>query len=358
MNDRESAQRRIDDLRAYGREAARLEAEGVVTLTSADRERVAGHHAALIAAYARDFDVDADPRGRRLSLGMRAASFLGAIAFAASVFFALRQFWGHLGDAAQVAILAGGSLASLAATLAVRTRDTTGYFTNLVAMVAFACFVLNVALVGRAFNLTPSDTALLVWAVYAFLLAYACDSRLLLAAGIACLMGWIAARAGAWRGVYWIDLGERPENFFPAAIALLCVPAFVAAARRPGFAPVYRVLGLIALLLPVLVLSFWGRLSYIDAPASAIESGYQFAGFALAAATVWLGARRDWSDVFHTGVTFFVLFLYTKFFTWWWDVLPKWLFFLIVGASALAVLFVLRRLRRAPPTAAAAGGGS
>jgi hypothetical protein len=33
----------------------------------------------------------------------------------------------------------------------------------------------------------------------------------------------------------------------------------------------------------------------------------------------------------NTGITFFVIFLYTKFFDWWWDALPKWLFFLLLA---------------------------
>ena len=47
------------------------------------------------------------------------------------------------------------------------------------------------------------------------------------------------------------------------------------------------------------------------------------------------------------GITFFVIFLYTKFFDWWWDALPKWLFFLLLALSAILILLVLKRLRRA-----------
>ena len=35
----------------------------------------------------------------------------------------------------------------------------------------------------------------------------------------------------------------------------------------------------------------------------------------------------------NTGVVFFVIFLYTKFYDWWWDLLPKYLFFLILGLT-------------------------
>jgi len=43
----------------------------------------------------------------------------------------------------------------------------------------------------------------------------------------------------------------------------------------------------------------------------------------------------------------FCIFLYTKFFDWWWEVMPKYLFFLVLGLCAVLILLVLRRLRRA-----------
>jgi uncharacterized membrane protein len=48
----------------------------------------------------------------------------------------------------------------------------------------------------------------------------------------------------------------------------------------------------------------------------------------------------------NTGNVFFVIFLYTKFYDWWWDVLPKYLFFLIVGLTALLFLVVFKRFRK------------
>ena len=48
----------------------------------------------------------------------------------------------------------------------------------------------------------------------------------------------------------------------------------------------------------------------------------------------------------NTGVTFFVIFIYTKFFDWWWDVMPKYLFFLVLGLVAILSLVILKRLRK------------
>lgn len=344
---RNAAQRRADQIRIFRHELDQLAAEGVLRLDDAQQRELAAHHDALLSRLAQSFDVDIDARSRQLSWGMRIASFLGALALAASVFFLFRQFWGAFSEEVQVGILVAASLATFGATMIVRARDATGYFTKLSAMVAFACFVLNVVMIGQIFNITPSDNALLPWAAYGLLLAYLCDLRLLLAAGLACLIAFMAARVGTWSGIYWIHFGERPENFLPAAVVLFALPQFVRHQRYEQFPAVYRLVGLLAFFVPVLILSHWGRGSYLDWPASMIEGSYQLAGFLFSALAIWLGLRRQWTETANAGVVFFVIFLYTKFYDWWWELLPKYLFFLILGLTAVLVLLVMKRLRRA-----------
>jgi uncharacterized membrane protein len=342
---RPEAQQRADEIRTFASELARLEREGVLALTDAQRRAVADHHRGLLAQYARSFDIDRDVQSKQLSLGMRVASFLGALALAASVFFLFYQFWGLFPTAAQVGILLVAAFGAFAATYVVQGRDSTGYFTKLAAMVAFACFVLDIAMLGQIFDITPSDKALLPWAAFALLLAYACDLRLLLAAGILCIVAFVSARTGTWSGMYWLYFGERPENFFPAAIAMFLVPQLLDHRRFHGFGAIYRVFGLLTLFLPMLVLANWGEISYLDFDRKPIQGFYQILGFAGTAAAMWLGARRHWPEVVNTGLTFFVIFLYTKFYDWWWEIMPKYLFFLVIGLSAVLLLVVFKRLR-------------
>jgi uncharacterized membrane protein len=355
---RAEAQQEADDIQAFARVLARLEHAGVISLPEEQRRKLADYREEMLGVLARSFDVDRDSRGRQLTRGMRLASLLGALAFAASVFFLFHRFWGLLDPAPQAAILAAASLGTLALTAWLKAIDATGYFTRLAALVAFACLVLNVAMFGDIFNITPSDKALLVFAAYGLLLAYACDLRLLLVAGLACITAFIAARAGELGGLYWLDFGERPENFYPAAAAMLATPSFVSQARYGGFAQIYRVFGLLALFLPMLVLAHWGDGSYLDAAADTVQHLYQVLGFALSAAAVWLGLRRQWPEVVNTATTFFIVFLFTKFYDWWWDVIPKYLFFLVLGLTALLALLVLRRVRTAVPPGARAAPGA
>lgn len=340
-----TAQQRADQINAFNHELTELTREQILSLNPEQQAAIDNYHQDLLNQFRSDFDIDHSQHEKQLSIGMRIASFLGALAMAASVFFLFYQFWGRLGTASQVAILSGASIVSFIATVIVAGKDGSGYFTKLVGLVAFACFVLNIAMFGQIFNITPTDNALLVWAALALLLAYAYDVRLLQVAGVLCIIALVSARVGAWSGMYWIHFGERPENFMPVAILLFFLPQWFNHQRFSGFALSYRVFGIVALLLPILVLSNWGYGSYLNTDPDIVEGGYQLAGFALSGALIWYGIRRGWGHVVNTGVTFFVIFIYTKFFDWWWDVMPKYLFFLVLGLASILCLVILKRLR-------------
>ena len=341
---RVEAQMRVEEIRAFALELARLETAQVVSLSDEQHRSIEDHHQSVIAALSQQFDIDRDTRSKQLSLGMRITSLLGAIALAASVFFLFYQFWGRLSTVVQTTTLIGASGLTYGAMLWIRTKDDSGYFTKLAALVAFTCFLLNIQMVGEIFNITPSDRALLPWAAYASLLAYMFDLRLLLAVGLLCITAFIAARAGEFRGLYWLDFGERPENFFPAALVMFITP-LLKHLRYAGFAQTYRLMGLLAFFLPMLVLSQWGEGSYLALQPQSIEHLYQTLGFLATGAATALGIRKHWPDVVNTSVTFFIVFLYTKFYDWWWEIMPKYLFFLMLGLTALLTLFILRRLR-------------
>ncbi len=344
---RGEVQQRVDDIHAFRRELERLDREGVSALADDARRKVRIHHDALLDRFSGRHDIDTSAQARQLSLGLRIASFLGALALAASVFFLFNQFWALLPEPAQVAVLFSASLITLGVTVWLHGHEASGYFTKLSALVAFACFVLNLVLLGDTFNITPSDKALLPWAAFALLLAYTCELRLLLVAGLLCATAFVAARVGAWGGLYWPSVGERPENFFPMAGAMFMLPWCLPDRRRAGFDATWRLTALLTLFLPMLVLGHWGEGSYLPFDGHAVEAFYQALGLVAAGALAWLGVRRGWPEVMNTAVVFFVVFLYTKFFGWWWHVMPKYLFFMVIGLSAVLVILVLKRLRAA-----------
>ena len=52
---RTDAQQRADDIRVFAEELARLEREGLLALTDAQREAVANHHRGLLAQFAQAY---------------------------------------------------------------------------------------------------------------------------------------------------------------------------------------------------------------------------------------------------------------------------------------------------------------
>jgi uncharacterized membrane protein len=344
IGNKDEAQKRVDQVNAFTSELARLEKEDVLLLTYEQRERVDRYHAETLNRLARQFDVDVNPASKQMSLGMRVVSFLGALALSAAVFFFFYRFWGVLSTSAQASILICAPLVLLAGVEFTARREKTLYFTSLISLVAFTAFILDLSMLGQIFTIIPTQNAFLAWGAFALILAYTYRLRLMLVAGLACLMGYLAATMGTWSGVYWISFGERPENFIASGI-LLFAAAFIPIRKQEEFASTYRLFGLLVVLTAVLILSHWGIASYLLLPVKQVEHFYQIAGFVLSGFAIWLGIKQRWPVITNLGSTFFVIFLYTKLFDWWWELLPKYLFFLVIGAIALMLLIILKKLR-------------
>lgn len=343
---KDDAQARVDRINGFKQELAQLEEENILRLSDDDRQKVNSYHEGLLKQLASQFDVDTTRAQKQMSWGMRIISFLGAAAISAAVFFFFYQFWGFLSVPIQVGILtAGPILISLGVEAAAR-KEKTLYFAAIIGLVAFATFVLNLSMFGQIFNITPAQNAFLAWALFAFILAYTYGLRILLVAGIISLIGYLSATVGTWSGCYWLGFGERPENFIVAGLALFGM-SFIPHRSSYDFPPLYRVFGLLTVFIAVLILANWGSISYlaIHIQPKTISNLYQVIGFLAAGLTIWLGISKHWSGVTNLGSTFFAMFLYTKFYDWWWHWMPKFLFFLVLGLVAVLLLLVLKRLR-------------
>jgi len=338
------AQKRADRINDFNAELVQLEQDEILVLTAAQREKVLAYHAEILRRLTREFDIDTSSTAKQMSLGMRIVSFLGALALSAAIFFFFYRYWGVLHTVTQVAILAGAPIALLAGVEFAARRESTLYFASLISLVAFTAFILDLTMLGQIFSVTPTQNAFVAWGAFALTLAYAYRLRLLLVAGLICILGYLAATVGTWCGIYWLSFGERPENFIITGL-LIFAAAFIPGDRQREFAATYRIFALLTILLSVLILSHWGAGSYLLLEAKTVEHLYQVAGFLLSAAVILLGIRKRWEGVTNLGSTFFVIFLYTKLFDWWWDWLPKYLFFLLLGGIALALLITLKKMR-------------
>jgi hypothetical protein len=324
-----------------------LKRAGLLRISEEELRAVDGHHDRVLRDLVQLFDVDVSERGKQLSLGMRAVSFLGAFAFAASVYYFFYQTWGIISTPLQIGILGGAPIATLFLTAAVARRERSGYFTLMSGLVAFACLVVNTSLLENTFNLAPSPLPLLAWGVFALILAYGYRLRLLLVVGLVVLSAFLAATLLHWTGGSWPSYLMRPEGFFPGGLVLLALALLPHRRQRTGFGPVYCVLGIVFLVAPTVLLGMFGSLSYLAIDERPIEITYQLLGFAMSAATIWLGIARRWKEVVYTGTFFFVALLFLEFVNWWWAWMPKYLFFLIVALTSVAVMIGLKRLRTA-----------
>ena len=338
------AQQRTDQVLAFRGELEALRKEQVLALDPLQEQAVRRYHHRLLNHLAAGFDIDTSSRQKQLSLGMGITSSLGAMGLAASVFFFYFQYWGVLDTKTQVTALVSMPFIGMLLTMVAARWEPSGYFAKLFALITLVCFVLDLSMLGQIFNIAPKPQAMLIWGSFAALLAYGVQSRFMLAMAMLCIAGYLSAQAATWSGCYWITFGQRPETFFPAALLLFLV-SLVPHRWYPGFSALYRIFSLLFFFLPVLVLSNWGEVSYLDLEPNLVEMSYQVVGFVVAGAMIGLGIYRGWPEVVNTANSFFTLLLYTKFYDWLWEWLPKYQFFLLVGLTAILMLLILKRIR-------------
>ncbi len=344
---RQEAQARARQIDAFRRELGELDREGVLRLDAGERERVERHHAALLAELADRFDVDRGESESQLSLGMRIAALLGALALSAGLVLFFYRVWGLLGTPSQVAILAAVPLLALVAVEAAARRERTLYVASVLALLAGAAFVLDLSALGAIFNMAPSPWVLLPWAAFALALAYTYGLRLMLAAGLLLALGLANALVAHAAGIAWAASAARPEPFLVLGAAVFAGSFTALAGRREGFAETWRLVGALSLLLPILFLSVWTTVfSYHLLPETVLRLLYDSGGFVLPVAAIWTGIRRGWPWVVRLSTAFLVVFTYAKCFDWWWELLPRYLFFLVLGALAVGAIVLMGRLRR------------
>ena len=342
---KKEAQQRVDRIHAFRRELDQLALEEALVLDGERRARLDAHLDRTLADLARRFDVDVSDSQKKMSLAMRIASALGGLALCAAVFLFFYRYWGWINTPTQVAILVAVPILCLIAAEWAAPREKTLYYTSLIVLVALAAFVLNLTVLGSIFNIAPTAKALLAWGALAVILSYRYGLRLPLAGGLVALAIYVAAEAVSLSGGFWGSFPERPETLLPAGLAMLAIPLLAHHENRPGFPPVYRLLGLLLTFLVLLLLGNMGQLSFLPLSRKAAGAIYQTAGFAAAIAAIWTGVRKGVPESVNLGSGFFAIYLFNRLYVWWWDWMPKYLFFLTLGIIALILLAVFRRLR-------------
>ncbi|MEO8661587.1 MAG: DUF2157 domain-containing protein [Bryobacteraceae bacterium] len=340
-----AAQQSAERIRLLRQELATEELQQVLGLSPEQQARFDDWARTRLTQLAQEFDVDTTVSQQRASWGMRIASTLGAFALCAALVLFFMRYWGNLETYLQVAIVFIVPLLALGCAEFAAARERTLYFTGLLAIVAFAAFVLNLAVLGSIFNITSTERALLAWGAFATVVAYRYGLRLLLAAGLLLLISYGAATVTAQSGYRWFDFGERPELIALLAVLVFCAPLVIRHYRHTDFPAVYRLIGAVVFFLCVLSLAEWGVSSYLPLSQHDVERLYELLGLLTSAAAIWLGIRQHWNGLVNTSAAAFVIFLFSRLYHWWWDWMPKYLFFAIIGGLGIALVLILKRLR-------------
>lgn len=339
------AQQAADRIRLLRESLATPEVQNILELSPEQQKRFDDWAQARLAELAQQFDIDTNVSQKRASWGMRIASTLGGVALcAAAVLFFLR-YWGLLVTPAQVAIVAIAPLLALTGAEYTARRERTLYFTGLLALLAFALFVMNLAVLGSIFNIVSTERALLAWSSFALLMAYRYGLRVMLALGLLLAMSYGAATVTAHWGYRWLDFSARPELVAFLAVIVFCAPFLIRDDSRPDFAAVYRLVGAVVFFVCVVSLAEWGAASWLPFDQHSVEIFYEWVGLATSAGAIWLGIKRHWAGLVNTSAVAFVVFLLTRLYHWWWEWMPKYLFFAAIGAIGIALVVVFRRLR-------------
>lgn len=344
---------------------------------------------------------------RKLGRGVTILINLGAIILAAGLIIFFASNWIEFGRAAKIASLFALTLFFYVVGFEL-TQEVRWNFPKLgLALIFLGCvmFGVDILLLALIYDLTAEHAwALMMDAAVWLAIAYLVRSRLVLFLGLIGAVSWFGAEVGYLWGGYWIYLG-RPLHFIGLGACLVAIAGIHGWRGQRSFASPYALVGLLLIYLSTLILSIfdvqkgfraetwtaplavwlmligpylfalavlafihlrWRQTTLTDPPVLAVlfllalmllssviawTPGHRELWFILlltlfASAGIYLGIAWESSVFLNTSIVFFALNVYTRFYEYFWDAMPKSLFFIIGGATLIAGGIWVERVRR------------
>jgi len=197
-----------------------------------------------------------------------------------------------------------------------------------------------IAYLGKTFDNGSGHYSLLfLFSVFIYgVLAYRMESRLIWLFALVSLGSWFGTETGYQ--THWADyfLGMNyPLRF--VLFGLVCLAAIYLLKNRGWFALFWEltyIVGLVYLFVSLWLLSIFGNLGNIDSWWHIKQISLFYWGIitaVVAAGFLLLGLRNKDVIAREFGITFLLIFIYTKYFEYFWEHTNKALFFAILGAS-------------------------
>lgn len=344
---------------------------------------------------------------RKLGRGVTLLINLGAIILAAGLMVFFSTNWVDLDRMGKIASLFSLTVFFYLVGFEL-TREGRWEFPKLgLALLFLGCvmFGVDIVLLALIYDLRAEHAwSLLLDSVVWFAVAYLVNSRLILFLALMGVVAWFGAEVGYLWGGYWIYL-SRPLHFIGLGVLIIAVSGFHWWRGQRSFAVPYAVVGLLLIYLATLILSIfdlqrdflaaewqaplavwlmlygpylfalgallfihfsWKRTTLYDPPVLAVaflfvlmlltnviawtpgEREFWFIGLLtlLTAAGIYLGVAWESPIFLDTGIVFFAINAYTRFYEYFWDAMPKSLFFVIGGTTLMLGGILVERLRR------------
>ena len=346
-------------------------------------------------------------RERKLGRGVAILVNLGAIVLAAGLIVFFASNWIDFGRTAKIASLF--VLTAFFYFAGVELTDAGRWHFPALgrAFIFLGCvlFGVDLLLLALIYDLTARHAwALLIDTTVWLAVAYLFQSRLILFLGLIGAASWFGAEVGYLWGGYWIYLG-RPFHFLGFGACLLAVAGIHARRGQRGFSVSYALVGLLLIYLSSLVLSIfdlqrslqamdwqapfavwvmlyapylvalglvafihrrWPQANLTSPPVLVVLFGlaltlvfsviawtpghrqfwYILLLTLLTSAGIYLGIAWESPLFLNTSLAFFTLNVYTRFYEYFWNAMPKSLFFMIAGATLIGGGIWVERVRR------------